>query len=92
MPLYWVLFFDSPVMIDGVRVEYEQVVSLLEKDTIYYDISCGSYVSMPESVRIQLQVEPEKYEAAIKWLKSLLWDSIFDQKVCYLGNCFHITD
>jgi len=91
IPLYWELFFDSPVMMDGVRVEYEQVVPLLEKDTIYYGISSGSYVSMPESVRIRLQVEPEKYEAAIKWLKTLLWDSIFDQKVCAIRRKEFLT-
>jgi Zn-dependent M16 (insulinase) family peptidase len=67
-------------MMDGKRVEYEQVVSLLEKDTVNYGISSGAYVDMPEGVRIRLQVEPEKYADAIKWLRMLLWDSIFDTK------------
>ncbi|KAA8906288.1 Metalloenzyme, LuxS/M16 peptidase-like protein [Sphaerosporella brunnea] len=80
MPVYWELFFDLPLMMDGKRVEYEQVVSLLEKDTVNYGISSGAYVDMPEGVRIRLQIEPEKYADAIKWLKMLLWDSIFDQK------------
>jgi Zn-dependent M16 (insulinase) family peptidase len=80
IPIYWELFFDLPLMMDGKRVEYEQVVSLLEKDTVNYGISSGAYVDMPEGVRIRLQVEPEKYADAIKWLRMLLWDSIFDTK------------
>jgi Zn-dependent M16 (insulinase) family peptidase len=87
IPVYWELFFSSPVMINGTRVEYEQVVSDLEKDTVSMGISSGSYVDWSEVVRIRLQVEPEKYEASIKWLQTLLWDSIFDKKVC--GNFVH---
>ncbi|KAF8244277.1 hypothetical protein K440DRAFT_647002 [Wilcoxina mikolae CBS 423.85] len=80
MPIYWELFFDTPVMMDGVRVEYEKVVEQLEKDTIHLSITSGGYVDLPEAVRIRLQVEPAKYETAIKWLRTLLWDSIFDKK------------
>lgn len=82
--IYWDMFFDTPVIMDGVRVEYEKVVEQLEKDTVHMGITSGSYVDLPESVRIRLQVEPDKYETAIKWLRTLLWDSIFDKKV---GDC-----
>jgi Zn-dependent M16 (insulinase) family peptidase len=80
IPIYWELFFDTPVMMDGVRVEYEKVVEQLEKDTINLSITSGAYVDLPEAVRIRLQVEPAKYETAIRWLRTLLWDSIFDKK------------
>ena len=78
--VFWEMFFATPVMIDGVRVEYEKVVELLEKDTINTAITSGTYVDLPESVRIRLQVEMGKYETAIRWLRTLLWDSIFDKK------------
>lgn len=67
-------------MKDGVRLEYEQVVAQLEKDTVNYSIDSGTYMDTPESIRIRFQVEPEKYEVTIKWLKEFLWDSIFDPK------------
>ena len=80
MSVYYDMFFDTPIMMDGVRLEHEEVVTQIEKDTISTGISTGSYVDMPEGIRIKLQVEPEKYETAIKWLRTLLWDSIFDKK------------
>ena len=86
--IYFDMFFDTPVMFDGVRVEYEKVVEQLEKDTVHMGISSGEYVDLPESVRIRLQVEPEKYQTAIKWLRTLLWDSIFDKKV---GGFFRLS-
>lgn len=44
-------------------------------------IDSGSYLSNPEMIAIRFQVEPERYESAIKWLKDLLWDGIFDLNV-----------
>jgi len=66
---------------DGVRIEFEQVVAELEKDTVDYDIGRATCMDVPESIRIGIRVEPEKYELAIKWLRELMWDSVFDKKV-----------
>ena len=74
-------FFHTPVMRDGVRVEFEQIVAELEKDTVDYDIGLASRMDPPESIRISFRVGPEKYEVAIKWLWELMWDSVFDKKV-----------
>lgn len=63
-----------------MRLEYEQVVVQLEKDTVNYSIDSGTYMESPESIRIRFQVEPEKYEATINWFKVFLWKSIFDPK------------
>lgn len=79
--VYMENFFDTPVMVNGSRLEFEQVVAMLEKDTINYAISSGSYLDSPESIRIRFQIEPEKYESTINWLRSLMWNSIFDPKV-----------
>lgn len=73
-------FFNTPVWKDGIRLEYEQVVVQLEKDTVNYSIDSGTYMESPETIRIRFQVEPEKYEATIKWFKVFLWGSIFDPK------------
>ncbi|KAI5818547.1 Metalloenzyme, LuxS/M16 peptidase-like protein [Pyronema omphalodes] len=80
LPIYTEMFFDTPVTKDGKRVEYEQVVEQLERETVSLSINSGSYLDLPEAIRIRLQVEPEKYETAIQWLHTLLWDNIFDPK------------
>jgi len=74
-------FFNTPVVRDGVRIEFEQVVAELEKDTVGYDIGSASYMDAAENIRINFRIEPEKYEVAIKWLRELMWDSVFDKKV-----------
>lgn len=74
-------FFSTPVMRDGVRLEFDQVVAQLEKDTVDYNINSGAYMESPESIRIRFQIEPDKYETTIKWLRELMWSSIFDKKV-----------
>ncbi|KAI9818133.1 MAG: hypothetical protein M1827_000758 [Pycnora praestabilis] len=79
LSVYIMNFFDTPIVRKGHRVEFEKVVTELEKDTISYTIDGGSYIGNPEVLRIRFQVEPEKYDAAIRWLKELLWDGIFDE-------------
>lgn len=70
--------FNSPITRDGKRVEFEQVIMDLEKDTISYSAEAGSSISNPEVLLIRMVVEAEKYEFAVRWLKGLLWDGIFD--------------
>ncbi len=74
-------FFNTPIMREGKRLEFEQVVVELEKDTVGYTIDSGSSIGNPEVLRIKFQVELEKYETAIRWLKEMLWQSIFDETV-----------
>lgn len=78
LTLYINNFFTSPIMRDGKRIEFEQVVTELEKDTVTYRIDAGSAIGNSELLRIRLSVEREKYETAIKWLKDILFSSIFD--------------
>ena len=44
-------------------------------------IDSGSYLSNPEMIAIRFQIEPDRYEAAIRWLRDLLWDGIFSLTV-----------
>lgn len=79
--IYLESFFTSPVARDGKRIEFEQVIMDLERDTVGYGISSAGGLGNPEALRIHLQVEAEKYETAIAWVKSLLFDAIFDVTV-----------
>ncbi|KAK4191637.1 Metalloenzyme, LuxS/M16 peptidase-like protein [Podospora australis] len=71
-------FFNSPVMRDGKRLEFEEVVKHLERETISYHISSASRLGDYEGVAIQLQFEPAKYETIISWLRTLMFDIVFD--------------
>lgn len=81
LSVYLENFFNSPVLRNGKRLEFEQVIMDLEKDTVSYGIESGSHLGNPEVLTIQFQVEAEKYETAIQWLKDLLFDGIFDLTV-----------
>ncbi|KAK6529763.1 hypothetical protein TWF281_008924 [Arthrobotrys megalospora] len=77
--LYFEYFFAAPITLeDGTKLEYEKVVSLLEKDTVGYNIRGASGLQASESLRIKMEVEPEKYPAAIRWLRLLMWNVVFD--------------
>ncbi|QDS67433.1 hypothetical protein FKW77_000317 [Venturia effusa] len=78
LPVYLQNFFVTPVERDGIRLEFEQVVVALEQDTITYAIEAGKYLGNPELIRIKLVVEPAKFEIAIKWLRDLAFNSIFE--------------
>jgi len=71
-------FFNSPVLMNGTRVEFEEVVKQLEKDTISYQITSAGRLGDSEGMAIQFQVEREKYTTAVKWLSTLMFDLIFD--------------
>ena len=76
--IYMTSFFDTPVIRNGVRMEYEEVVTQLERDTIGFGIGTGAGVGNGELLRISFQVEPEKYSTAIEWMRTMLYHSIFD--------------
>ena len=80
-PLLWIFsdnFFNSPVVRDGKTIDFESVVKELEKDTINYAFKSGGSLGDSESIAIQFQVEPGKYKTSIQWLRTLMFDSVFD--------------
>ncbi|KAK3299238.1 Metalloenzyme, LuxS/M16 peptidase-like protein [Chaetomium fimeti] len=78
LPLFADIFFNSPVTRDGQRIEFEEVVKQLEKDTISYHISSSSRLGDYEGVAIQFRLDREKYTTIISWLRTLMFDIIFD--------------
>lgn len=77
LTLYLMNFFTTPVTRDGKRIDFEEVVVELEKDTVDYDISSGP--GNGELIQVQFQVEAEKYETTIRWLKTVLFDAVLDE-------------
>lgn len=79
LPLFIDNFFNTPVMHDGKKIPFEAIVTELEKDTISYQISGGARIGDNEGIVIQFQVEPEKYEKTVQWIRNLMFDSVFDE-------------
>lgn len=77
--VYLTNFFATPIMKDGKRVEFEQVITSLEQDTIEYSLDRGTDIGNSEMVYIYFVAEAEKFETVVKWLATLLLDSIFDK-------------
>ncbi|CAJ2507608.1 Uu.00g087940.m01.CDS01 [Anthostomella pinea] len=78
MPIFNDNFFNTPITRKGERIDFEQVVTELERDTVSYGFEGGSRVGDTESFLIRMQVEPDKYATAIEWIRTMMFDSIFD--------------
>ncbi|KAJ9143690.1 Zinc metalloprotease [Pleurostoma richardsiae] len=71
-------FFNTPIMRDGKRIEFEDVVMELEKDTVSYQLSGAGKIGDSESIMIQFQTDPDKYVTIVRWIQTMMFDSIFD--------------
>lgn len=82
MTPYTSSFFALPVKrASGEELTYEQVVNKLDEETVSYDIGFGTGSGgFPETLRVTIKVEPERYEVAVAWLKDLIYNSVFDKE------------
>lgn len=78
LPIYLENFFTSPLIRDGKRIEFEDVIKALDRDTVGYEMSSAARFGSGEVLSIALQVEVGKYDLAIQWIRDLLWKSPFD--------------
>ena len=78
LPLFMDNFFNTPIMRSGEQIGFEQVVTELEQDTVSYSMSGAGRVGDSEGIVIQFQIEPEKYAAAVEWIRIMMFDSLFD--------------
>ncbi|KAL8954070.1 MAG: hypothetical protein Q9222_000127 [Ikaeria aurantiellina] len=78
LTIYLENLFASPLERDGKRIEFDQVIMELERDTVDYSIGSGSSIANPEVLVLRLSVEVDKYTVAIQWLKEIIWNGIFD--------------
>lgn len=78
LTVYVANFFNTSIKRDGETIGFEEVVKELEAQTIGYSIEQGSSLGNPELLKIKFSVERERYESAVQWLKTMLFDSIFD--------------
>ncbi|KFG81727.1 putative zinc metalloprotease [Metarhizium anisopliae] len=71
-------FFNTHILRDGKQVDFEQVVMELERDSIGYNIGSARSLGDADGFMIGFQVEPDKYSAAVHWLRTMMFDSVFD--------------
>jgi Zn-dependent M16 (insulinase) family peptidase len=80
LPLFMDNFFNTPIIQNEKKIEFEEVVTCLERDTISYSIAGGGRtMNDPEGITIQFQVEPEKYALAVEWIRTMMFNSVFDE-------------
>lgn len=85
LTIYLENMFTSPIERDGQKIEFEEVIKELEKDSVDYSISPGNGIGNPEVLVMRISVEVEKYASAIQWLKDLIWKGVFDHEVGMAG-------
>ncbi|ORY87561.1 Metalloenzyme, LuxS/M16 peptidase-like protein [Protomyces lactucae-debilis] len=68
-------FFLNPLIKDGVEIDYEDVVTKLEADTLSYSASFGSGSGFGEMIRIKLKLEVSSYALGITWLQDLIYNA-----------------
>jgi Zn-dependent M16 (insulinase) family peptidase len=78
MPLFRRNFFETPILRNGARIEYEDVVKSLERDTAEYWVDSSRPLDHTELIRVSFVVEPEKYSSAISWLRDLIFSPMYD--------------
>jgi Zn-dependent M16 (insulinase) family peptidase len=71
-------FFLNPLVKDGVEIDYEDVVTKLEADTISYSASFGTGSGFGELIRIKLKLEVSSYALGISWLQDLIYNADYD--------------
>lgn len=76
--VYLTNFFATPIVGDGERMEFEEVITKLEQDTIEFSFDRGSDIGNSEMLYISFVAEAAKYRTVVQWLKMMLADSVFD--------------
>jgi Zn-dependent M16 (insulinase) family peptidase len=80
LPIFVENFFNQPVRRNGSRLEFEDVVKELQRDTVDYEVAGGGGIGNSELLHIKIVVERHEYEKAIRWVNDLLWHGIFDSE------------
>ena len=78
LAIYIQTFFSSPMVRNGERIDFEEVIKDLDRDLVGYGLEQGQAFGNAEPIAIKVQVEVEKYDIAIRWLKDLMFSSILD--------------
>ena len=76
LSLYLMNFFTTPVTRNGKRMEFEDLVLDLERETVAYGVD--SERANAEILTVAWETEPENYESVISWMRTVLFDAVHD--------------
>jgi Zn-dependent M16 (insulinase) family peptidase len=70
----------------GEELTHEDVVNMLDDETVSYSVGLGLAGQFPENLRISIKVEKGSYPQAVAWIRDLVYGSKFDIErwVCLL--------
>lgn len=74
--LYMMNLLTTPVNRHGKRIEFEDLVLDLERETVAYGI--GEDHANVELLSLAWETEPENYEGIISWIRTILFDAVHD--------------
>ncbi|KAG6820112.1 hypothetical protein H0H93_005259 [Arthromyces matolae] len=63
----------------GEYLTHEQVVNKLDDETVSYEVGLGMSNAFTDTFRISIKVEVGRYDAAVAWLKDLIYGAEFDK-------------
>lgn len=73
--------FNLPMTkLDGRRLDHEEVIKALDKDTVSYDSGLGMDGTFSELLRMSIKVESSKFDTGIAWLRDVLFQSEFTKE------------
>jgi len=81
LPLFLEMTLESPVLEGDREIPYEEVVAKLSEDCLEssFGLGIGGHRFLPggfaQSAVLFLQAEPDKYEAAVSWMRKLLFQT-----------------
>ena len=78
LAIYMEIFFSSPMLRNGNRIEFEQVIKELDRDTVGYNFESARNLGNAEALVLKFQVEIDKYATAVQWIKELTFSSLLD--------------
>ncbi|KAH8114464.1 Metalloenzyme, LuxS/M16 peptidase-like protein [Phellopilus nigrolimitatus] len=89
--VYMSSFFSLPVTTSfGERLTHEEVVARLNNETVSYGNYLGIQGNFTETFCVSIETEKSMYEAAVRWMKDLLYNAEFDmqqlQVICAKKN------
>ena len=76
IPIFLMNYTGTPVLRDGKLISFEEVVADLERDCVSTSVSSSG--TNDEIFEIGFQVEQSNYITAISWIKTMLFDVVFD--------------
>ena len=86
LPLFVNLFFELPIATKDLKLSHEEVVFELNRDLLEFEATVGmdgselSPGSFPQYLEFFTKVPLKDYELAVRWLKLVVFNSVFDIK------------